>query len=272
MKFNQQLNTDITSLKRLRKMRNRERYLQRKRIIANKYNVTIRAVELWLNQRMPGRRKGRNDADKPRNKVMPKEKKLARELLSSGMEVKKAKNIIELETKKPVSTRKMNHIRDRVEKDLEIVPTETEESNFGDRAKQLFEDLFEMKLIAPNHGVGIKVNGRRFVIPKEDIDDVCLILANAYNRTAANKLKVDREQLLRQRIFHLIEQQVRLASSDIVNTKSIEAITRMYDRMIEKLELDANIRTVEKICKELKPDITWSEVGALIRKYADGIE
>lgn len=268
MKFNQQLYKDIKILKRLSKLKNKSKYLKLKEELRIKYKVTIRTIENYMNKKYPGKRKSRTDAGKLRNKVTQKEKRIAKELLSNGTDINQAQNIIEMETGKDVSNRKMGNIRKAIEPELTgPAPEDTQPSNFGDKCKDMFEKLFELKLIAPGYGIKIKVNGRNFTIPREDVEDVCLILANAYNRTAGSTFKVDREQLLRQRLFHLVEQQIRLAVSEKLNSKDVESMIRQFKNLQQDIELDANIRTVEKICKELKPDITWSEIGALIKKF-----
>jgi hypothetical protein len=292
MKFNKQLNEDITQLKRLRKLKRSRKspdcgakYITLQKKIAVKYKVTIRTVQNWLNARIPGKRKGRADAGKLRNKPESKEKKLITELIQSGLDIKDIRRIVEKRTGSPLSTRKLNNIRKLVEKSIAEKPLSfgegdstigasgggVEPSQFGDQAKQLFVKLFELDLIAPGHGVKIKVNGRYFTVPKEDVEDICLILANAYNRTAAGKLKLDREHLLRQRLYHLVEAQVRLAATEHLNSKEVASMIKQFNDLKEDIKMDANIRTVEKICKELKPDITWSEIGALIRKYTDEV-
>jgi hypothetical protein len=193
--------------------------------------------------------------------------KIAKELLQNNIDIKDIKKEIEKRTGHKISSRKMEHIRVKLEP-LIASESGTEPTVFGDKLKDMFLKLADYDLIGPNNGIKIFVHGKPFIIPKEDLDDICLILANSYNRTSTTKLKIDREYLLRQRIFHLIEQQVRLASTDIVNTKTLEAITRMYDRMIEQLELTANVIQLEKICKVLKPEITWSEIGSLIKQFS----
>jgi len=278
MKFNPQLNKDITQLKKLSKLINKKRYLTFKQSLAVKYDVTIRTIENYMNKRTPGTRKSRNDAGKIRKPVLPREKKIAKELISAGVDLKDCKKIIEKETGKKVTDRKLENIRKKVEPELsnmnivELPETkEAEPSSFGDKAKEMFQKLFDLDLVAPGYGIKIRVNGRVFSVPKEDTDDICLILANAYNRTAGSTFKVDREQLLRQRLFHLVEQQIRLAVTDRLNSKEVESMIRQFKNLQQDIELDANIRTVEKICKELKPDITWSEIGALIKKHTDEI-
>lgn len=265
--FNSDINRDMKELKKLRSLPNQEQYLKEKERMIYKYGVSARTIEMWLNKRMPGLRKGRSDAGKDRVRITQREKRIVAELMESGKRIKEIRNITESKTKQKMSGRKLNKIRN--EKENGNMQTKgTEESNFGDKAKELFEKLFELDLIAPDAGVKIRAGGANFIIRKEYLEDICMILANAYNNAVEVKYRVDRNEMLRMKIMNLIEQQVRLAMSGLVDTKSIEAITRMFDKMMEDVEMDVNIQTVEKVCKELKKDITLAEIISLLKKHS----
>lgn len=273
MIFDREKNVLVTQLKKLRGLKDKTQYQEMKKGVAKKYNVTPRAVEMWINQRTPGARKVRNDAGKVKNKITAKEKKVAAELLEQGMKVKDVKEMVSEKTGKPISTRKLNRVRDQVNMgaEAEIENGDMEkESNFGDEAKDLFRRLFELDLIAPGRGISLNVGKKKFVIPKVVVEDVCLILANAYNDLSTeNKFKVDRDEVRKIKMFALLDQQMRLASTERVDTKTVEAITRMYDRMKEDQVTDANIKVVVKVCEELRPGISFTEVFGLIRKHSD---
>lgn len=281
MIYDAEKNALILRLRKLSKLKDKTPYAELKKAIIKKYDTTGRTVERWLNKRTPGARKGRNDSGKPRVKTTAKEKKMAAELLETGKKIQDVRKITEERTGRKMSQRRLDRIREESEPSPPLMNqgtpsggghTDMPETNFGDEAKELFRKLFDLDLIAPERGVPVMVNGRRFAIPKEDVEDVCLILANAYNRTGQARFKVDRSRLLKMRIMHLIEQQVRMATVEQVDTKTIESITRMYDKMLENIKVDANIRTVEKVCKELKPDISFEEIISLIEKHTDGID
>lgn len=270
VKFNNEINQSIKELMKLRALPSKEQYLEKKENIIKKYGVSARTVEMWLRQRTPGLRKVRSDAGHNRVKITQKEKRIVSELMKSGKRIKDIKKITENKTTKKMSNRKLNKIRrNEASKITDETEKKTEESNFGDKAKELFEELFELDLIAPDAGVKIKVKGTNFIVRKEYLEDICMILANAYNNAVELKYKVDRNEMLRMKIMNLIEQQVRLAMNGLVDTKSIEAITRMFDRLNENVEMDVNIRTVEKVCKELKKDITLSEIISLLKKHSE---
>ena len=275
MIFDREKNKLIMKLRKLRGKIDKTEYLREKKRIAGMYKVTERSVENWMTAKVPGKRKSRSDAGKDRVKVKTKEKKVVSELLSSGTPVATVKKIAEEKTGGKISNRKMMKIRKKVEKEEEVKEMEeaekeeAEESNFGDAAKEIFRTLFELDLIAPDRGVSMKVDGKKIVIPKCDVEDICLILANSYNRQGQAKYSVDRDALMQKKIKHLIEQQIRLAGDGRVDTKTVVQITQMYDRMLEKVEMDTNIKVVENICKELKPDISFTEVISLIKKYSE---
>ncbi len=278
MIFDKEKNVLVTQLKKLRGLKDKTRYQELKKAVAKKYNVTPRAVEMWMNQRTPGARKVRSDAGKVKNKITAKEKNVTKELIDNGLKVKDMKKAVEEKVGRKVSKRKLNKIRELAEKDVKGTECENhshfeegaEESNFGDEAKELFRKLFELDLIAPNRGVSLNVCKKKFVIPKVVVEDICLILANAYNDSGTeNKFKVDRDEVRKIKMFALLDQQMRLASTERVDTKTVEAITRMWDRMKEDQVADANIKVVVKVCEELRQGISYTEILGLIRKHSD---
>jgi hypothetical protein len=287
MIFDKEKNEIVKKLKRLHKLKDRKPYQDMKTAVEKKYDVSGRTVERWLASRTPGKRKPRNDQNKVRVPVKKNVKKKVLELLSSGMELVEIKKIT------GVSDRALERIRKERATQINTDVTEKsgnsfeckskesasadfaknaqpEESAFGDKAKEIFRKLFQMDLIADDKGVKIKVNGRNVVVPKSYIEDICLILANAYYMsTQDNKYNVDRMRLMRQGILNLIEQHIRLAATGRVDTKTIASLTLMYDRMVEQTKIDADFITVEKVCKELKPGVTIEEIVNLIKKHSE---
>lgn len=262
---------EINKLKLIRKLKDKTDYLKAKKEIAAKYNVTLRTVENWLNKDNAGIRKSRADAGKPRVQISESEEQITKELLTGGNQIKNIKKVLMEKTKKKVSNRKLNHIRDKAEAGLSTRQTtesgQTSATSFGDEAKELFERLFELDLIAPNYGIKIKVGDKDIIIPKYYLETVCMILADAYNYVE-NKYKIDPEQLMRKRLFHLIEQHIRIAETQTSSTEDVKDLVKMYNDLLEKVKLNADLKVVEKICQELKAGITFSEIVALIEKYS----
>lgn len=272
--FNEEKYNDIQELKKLRRRKDKSAYQDRKKEIAKKWKVTGRAVEIWLTQRLPGMRKSRSDSGKARNKVTPKEKAIAKELITSGKSKKETGNILSLTTGKKVSTRKLNRITDEI--DGELDSQEIQPSNFGDSLRDFIKGFFEVDLIPPGYGVEIKIADPahpskkiKYIVPVEDCEDICLVLANSYNRVSSETFKVDREQLRRRMIEHLVEQQVRMAKLGAVDTKTVKELVKMQKDLTVRLDIDVDIKLVEKICKELKKDITFDEIYQLLKKYSN---
>lgn len=265
---NKLIERDINGLKKIRKLKDRTEYLKQKKIMAAKYNVTLRTIENYLNKLYPGMRKPRDDAGKSRSQITNSEEQMTKELLSSGTKIKQIKKVLMDKTKKKVSTRKLDHIRDNVEVEVKAEIPASAGTSFGDEAKKLFEKLFDLDLIAPNYGLKMTVNGKDFIIPKYYLETMCMILADAYNYVE-NKYKIDPEQLLRKRLVHLLEQNIRIAETRGLSSKEVETLIGSYEELLDKIKFDADLKVVEKICQDLKAGITFSEIVALIQKYSD---
>jgi len=293
MKFDRQKNDDIHKLKKLSKLRNHEPYRKLKLALMKKYSASARTVERWLVKRAPGVRKTRTDSGKIKSRITALEKKLTRELIEGGVRVRDVKLIVQKKTGKKISNRKINRARGQFEVAIEEHLTGDHaicrgaeeksgpaaepniESGFGDASKELFRKLFELDLIAPERGIGLMIRGKRFAVPKEEVEDICLILANAWNESigksylgtgrAHQKYKVDKNVLRKIRIMSLIDQQIRLCTTQGSDTKQIESLTRMYDKMSETIPMDANLETLKRVCRALKQNISDTEIYELVK-------
>ena len=130
--------------------------------------------------------------------------------------------------------------------------------------------LFDVNDVGLKNGVKIKFRKVTFFIPPEDVNDILLIIHNAYNRfieNPADMVSFDRELLRRSMISHLIENQIRIAK-DKGDYKMIESITRMQDRLETDTSLNTDFAVFEKCLRHVKPDITKSECVSLIKKYS----
>lgn len=239
--------------------------------VCDEFSISEKTIYRDMNKPVPGMRKNRNDRGKYRTKITDEEILKAEEIMKAGRTKKVVKD------KLKVSNRKMKRINKEVQKS-EVQSSKSDASQFGNEAKVFFEKLFEMDLIAPAKGIQMEDgkwkmddgNNFTFIISKADLDDIILILSNAYNRSCfANdkKLKVGRDQLRSMMMHHLIEDQMRLAQESR-DYKMIEAITRMRDRMDEGGKLPDDFETILKVCKELKPDISKEDLIELIKKVA----
>lgn len=265
MIYDKQKNEEIKALKRFRKLKDQSQYMGFKKALILKYNVTGRTIEMWLAKRTPGARKVRTDSGKVRNKITAKEKKVAAELLEQGTKIKDVKKVV------GVSKRKLDRIRDQVnmgaEADYENGDID-KETNFGDKAKEMFRKLFQLDLIAPDRGILVEAAGKRIRIQKGDVEDICLILANAYNRLGIVKYKLDKMQFMKMRVIHLVEGQINILNQNGGATKEVESLTRMYDRLNEPMAAEVNLDLLKTICRILKPNISDTEIYELVKSNA----
>jgi hypothetical protein len=233
--------------------------------ICDEFSISEKTVYRDMIKPVPGLRKNRNDRGKFRTKITEEEILKAEEIIMAGKSKKTVKEKLE------VSNRKMKRINEKLE-DTKNDKRETEETRFGFEAKEFFNKLFEIELIAPGKGIKLVYNDVNFIVSKDDLNDIILILSNAYNRACFSdnkKLKVSRDELRNMMMQQLVEDQMKLAQSSR-DYKMIEAITRMRERMNENATLPDDFETILKVCKELKPDLSKEDLIGLIKKVSSG--
>jgi len=260
-----QYELDIKKLKSL-KVRDKAAYKAFMITVCDQHGVSEKTVYRDMCKRVPGLRKTRKDQGKDKTPVKKKELVLADELLSSGHNINKTKEVIMAKTGKKISGRKMSKI---VEVVKDSAPSDNTESNFGFEIKAFLEKIFEFDLIAPDKGIKLKYRTFSFSVKKDDIKDIIMIISNAYNReqfATKHKLALDRDELREHMILQLIEEQIRLANAS-GDLKAVEALTRMHDRMKQNVDINSDFKTLQKIARELKPDITTAELVSLIKKH-----
>ena len=105
---------------------------------------------------------------------------------------------------------------------------------------------------------------------KEDFNDVVMILSNAFNRTAEdqNKLRLDRVQFMRSKLTQVLEDKIRIAKEN-ASSEELERLMRMHQRLERKTDLTPNFKVVQKICRDLKPDISFDEIYSMVEKYSN---
>lgn len=235
-------------------------------MLCERYKVSQATIYRHLKKRMPGIRKARADRGKEKVKPSVKEVKLAAELIKAGKSRQEAKKEIETVTGRKVTSTKLRKLSERLKKEN----PEIEISGFGKVIKIFLEKYFQLDNIAPEANIPIKLGTKEFEIKREDFEDIIMILTNAYNRKATNgdRLKLDRDQMRERMLMNLFEWQIQVAS-ETGNIKDVETLSRIYDRMKPESNMDVNIKTLELVCKELRPDITLKEIIGILRKVAN---
>ncbi len=230
--------------------------------IAKKFSISVKTVYRDMKKKIPGLRKTRSDQGKLKTKLSAATVEKANELMKAGKTKKEAQTVLN------ISQRKMKRLN---EKNKSAAFEHSEVSKYGGEAKEFFKKLFDYDLIAPDRGIGLHYKGTSFIVPKSDLNDIILILTNAYNSKIfadEKKLPFDRTELRSAMMQHLIEEQMRLAKES-ADYKLVEALTRMIDRLKEDAALSDDFETIVKVCQTLKPDISTTDVIALIKKVSE---
>ncbi|HRE42264.1 MAG TPA: hypothetical protein PLG90_13130 [Ignavibacteria bacterium] len=221
----------------------------------------------------PGTRKKRKDAGEQKSIPTPEEIKLVSEVKISQGTFKAGKEIAEKKLGKKISNRKLNKIKTEIDNN-DIVP---EETNFGSKGKELLEKIFEFDLMAPESVFKFEFkdlsNKKHSVaITKEEIADVILILANAYNRKVdpEDMLSADRISLFRNKLFYSAQEMLTLAT-ERGDIDGIEQCSRMLTRLESKnkIELPNDFHVYYKAMKKLKGDLTEEEAIDLLTEQLD---
>lgn len=245
----------IEWLKTLRAQKKREDYKKLFKRICKDYNISEKTVYRDLHKANPGVRKPRSDQGKERKKVPKKIIDKIYENMKSGKTQTEA-----IKLAGHISSKKAAKI---------LIDKEPEESSYGDKIKELIKKVYNAdKISLP---VKVKINNVRVQLMPEEINDIMMIIATAYNRTVedSDKMQVDRLQLAKSKLYYLLDEQIRIAQQQY-DLKAIETLSRIYDRLKETdREYDTDFNTVVKCMRELKPDITISEIIALIKKHND---
>lgn len=257
------------SVQALNEIRVYDKELYKKKIeeTANHFKVSVKTIyrdtKKERDGKIAGLRKTREDSGKFKTKISQTEKQMVTELMKAGKTKQDAVKIASEKTGGKISRRKSDRIRPEA--------SLGGNSLFGSKAKEFIEKLFEFNLIAPDSGIPLNYKGTKFLVSKEALGDIIMILSNAFNQSAGetNKLQLDRKALMKSQIFNLLLYQISLAKIS-GNIKDIESITRMYQRMeIDYGNISPDLKAVIKVCRVLKPDITEDEVFSLIKKFGD---
>lgn len=255
----------INELKRLRAI-DKNKYVKYRGEVAKQFKVSTRTIQRDMKKEKQVR-KTRADAGKYKTEITHDEELMVTELMKAGKSKQEAVKIVSEKKNKKISVRLSNRIEPK-----ETASTGSGRSTmFGEEAKNFFEKIFELDMIAPDSGIKSKFKNVSFTVDKEHLSDIILSLVDCYNMNASpgEKLQLDRKQYLRSQIFNLLSYQV---SNNKVscNLLDLNRITMMYQRMeIDYGEISPDLKVVINVCRALKPDITEDEIFALIKKYGE---
>lgn len=254
----QQYCDDVRKLVNL-KVKDKEAYLSFRKVIMDQHGVSGRTLYRDMKDKIPGLRKVRKDSGRMRSNMSRKAKAVMSEVMFNGKTKKEALMMAEKITGKKVSTRVATRTK----------AVEVRNTNFGKDIKPFFEKLCGYDLMSPKAGIKLKLGRLPFIVEKEDLSDIILILTNAYNRSNESAgLPLDKNELFKKKIFQLLEYNIKLAESSS-DLKSLESITRMYNSIQEEHELGSDFEIVYNICAALRPGISRQEVISMIKQHSN---
>lgn len=228
------------------------------------YATLYRDLEKASLGKVPGLRKTRSDLGSEKNPATKKEKKIFTELIKSGKKQNKAAEITGELTGKKISSHKLAKLKkDPPEELLQEDP----ETNFGSEAKKFISKIFQMNLMSPDSVMKFKFKSATLSVTKQEVADIGLILASAYNRSVKGdkQLSVDRFSMLKNELYHSVQEMHRLAKEK-GNFKELEACTRMYVRLDSSraIELPNDFDIYFKCMQRKDPKMTKEEAIDLV--------
>ncbi|KXK03516.1 MAG: hypothetical protein UZ04_CHB001001474 [Chlorobi bacterium OLB4] len=253
---------DISELRKL-KVADKEKYKEMFQSVMKSYKISQVTLYRAMKSERPGIRKRRSDFGSEKDPVTASEKSLVTEVMLSGKTKKQAVKIASEKTGRKIT----GHKAAKIKPDQDI-----DESQFAEGIKKFINEILEIDLIAPEAGLYFKHKGVAFKVEKDYIEDIALVLCTAYNESLGSSfMRVDREQLMKSQIFHLVQEAIRVAGTRF-DMKLVLQLTRMYKDLKSNsmIEVNPDFDTVYKCLQEVKPDVTKSEVISLIKKHAHG--
>lgn len=216
-----------------------------------------------LEKQYPGLRKRRFDAGKEKKKLPKSVGKIVTEVMLAGKSKKDAVKIAEKKTGVEISAHKVLSIKtDKV----------VSESVFGVDMKKFVSEIFELDNMAPGAFIIIKVGKHKFEVHYEDLQDIKLILANAFNRSVEDrhKIRIDKSQIRDIMVGELFENQITVAKSD-GDLKSVGALVTMQKKLkIKDTVVSPNLKLAYEAAREFKKDLTMPEYISMIKLLSRG--
>ncbi len=116
----------------------------------------------------------------------------------------------------------------------------------------------------------IKFKNTNFIITKSDLEDVCRILSNAYNRYAdsKNKMNINRAAFRKSKLWQMYDEAVNIINHRGINITDLKEISLFIQRLeIDRNKINPRVQTFYKIIQTFNPDVTLDEVISLAEEY-----
>lgn len=242
-------------------------YLELKKLIKEKHNVTDPTISRDLAKlrkgKTPGIRKERKDAGIEKKPVSKKKIKEVKELIQSGGSIQEAKRILKELHGDDITNHEMNKIIAGLE------DVEDDETSFGSEGKKLIEKIFQHSLMGDENVLTVKLNGKKIQLNKEDIADVMMPLATAYNRhvSGESSLDVDRIAWFKIKLYHFSEELLNIAMSKN-SIKDAGTLSLINKRLEVDSPMTADYIVLKKCIRSIDPTITEQQIIAMVKKHS----
>lgn len=258
----------IKQLKERRNDKDKTAYKKLMKDICKRFDCSDKTIYREMNKRKPGLRQSRSDAGKSKTFISRKEKLFTKELLTGGAKKTEVKKALAELTGKKSSARKLAKIADAA-----LKMPDKKETNFGKNIKSFLERFFELQYWKEDKTKAIRLGTFKFEMTKDEVNDVILVLTNAYNRTMESigkpPMKFDRLELMRSKLYNMLAFRLQMAEAE-GSIKELESITDIYNKLkIKKVNLPLDFKVLEAIAKQLKPDITIDELISMLKDHAE---
>lgn len=256
---------DIRALKKLRN-NNKPEYKKLMAQLCKKYDTSEKTIYREMAKKTPGVRRTRKDAGKSKTKITAKEKAIVKELLDKGEKKTKVKKALEQLTRKKTSTRKLYKVTSQVKN---VKPLN--ETTFGKEFGSFIEKHFDLDFWGEGKEKTVKLGKYVFPLTLDEVQDIKLILINAWNRYAETNgkklLKIDRLDLSRSKLYNLFAYRLKLAEAE-TDLKTIRELVDIQNTLnVKRTALPLDFDVFDRVCKSFKPDITIDEEISLLKEH-----
>lgn len=230
-------------------------------MLAKSYKVSQATIYRHMKKNIPGTRDTRSDAGKEKNPVTKKQVGVVMELIKAGKPQKDVKKFL------PVT----DHQLAKISKKAKTTVSNKTPPIIASSIESFLRQYFKLEYISDVSIIKVKLAKVEIELTKDDFNEIVMILANAANRTKEgfNKLKLDRVMFMRSKFKRILETKIRIAE-DSSSTDELKKLLSMFNDLDVKRakELNPDVKVMEKVCKELKPDLEFDELVSLIEKYS----
>ncbi|MFI5145364.1 MAG: hypothetical protein ACHQJ4_07185 [Ignavibacteria bacterium] len=272
IKFNPDLNSDITRLKKLHELKDKSAFNALKSEIILKYNVSKATVYREMRKATPGLYKILNYKP-PRRDVTEKEIDMVKELLSRRIPVTDIAAIMESETGDNYDWDRIDKIRRIIDaRPREASPRESGDlmgTNFGSSVKSLCEAVLKCNLMSTDSRVEFKCDDKTYSLCFNDVQDIAMVCANAVVRSKDEYF--DYDNYAYQKIWWLFLQKISgINSGSEISTKELIDLKNALKEFEENhmSSFCKNFSVILGVAHDLAPDADYSKVFELTQKHS----